>query len=116
MTFLKVLRTLVASVVLAAAILLVYIVSTGTPVPFLNFAESVDTPATSAQTAATRLADYDWAKVSEISEKIKAAESDDEAVKIAKRYGLVDADGNLSSDEISVSCKDGASFHVRLAG
>ena len=76
MTFLKALRTLVASVVLAAAILLVYIVSTGTPVPFLNLAESVDTPATSAQAAATRLADYDWAKVSEISEKIKAAESD----------------------------------------
>ena len=116
MTFLKALRTLVASVVLAAAILLVYIVSTGTPVPFLNLAESVDTPATSAQAAATRLADYDWAKVSEISEKIKAAESDGEAVKIAKQYGLVDADGNLSSDEISVSCKDGASFHVRLAG
>ena len=36
MTFLKAIRTLVASVVLAAAILLVYIVSTGTPVPLLN--------------------------------------------------------------------------------
>ena len=43
-----------------------------------------------------KIKDYSWAKLKFISKKIAAAKSDKAGIAIAKKYGLVDADGKLT--------------------
>ena len=93
-------RGFLSAVVLALGAAAVWFVASGAVGP-LSPGDDGDVAAVTASVTPTRLRDYDWRTISEISQKIASADSED---------------GALTSDEVTVSCKDGSEFRVRLAG
>lgn len=63
------------------------------------------------------LEEYSWDELSAISEKISETTSEDEAVEIAKKYNLVNAEGKLDgSQSKEVKLEDGTVVSVQIAG
>lgn len=66
--------------------------------------------------AKPKLKDYSWAKLKSISKKIAAAKNDKAGLKIAKKYGLVNAKGKLTGATKSFKLTDGTKASVRILG
>lgn len=63
------------------------------------------------------LEDYSWDELSQISEAISSASSDEDALAIAAEYNLCNDDGTLDADQTkSVELSNGASSSVRIIG
>lgn len=62
------------------------------------------------------LNEYSWEELSAISAQISAAESDEAGREVAKTYGLVEADGSLSTQKKMIVLDDTRALDVRLAG
>lgn len=63
------------------------------------------------------LGDYSWDELSAISVKIGACETEDDAVRIAARYGLCSDSGSIDPDDTKTfSLANGRQIRVRLAG
>ena len=61
--------------------------------------------------------DYTWAELSQISDQIAAADDDDAAIEIAKRYHLANDDGTLDGTQRkTVELADGSQVDVLVAG
>lgn len=66
--------------------------------------------------ARKELNDYTWEELSRISDEIANAKDDDAAREVAKKYGLVDEDGKLSSATKQIVLDEKRALDVRLAG
>lgn len=63
------------------------------------------------------LEDYTWDELSTISAEIAAANSEADALEIAKDHGLVNADGQLDGTQVkTVELENGLSAEVQIAG
>lgn len=62
------------------------------------------------------LDEYTWAELSEISERIAAAPSDEEGRRIATEFGIVDADGRLTTATKMIVLDGTRALDVRVAG
>ena len=114
------LARLVASLlIVAAGAGAVWLVLSGTRLPFLAWApeEPDELAATDDAPVEPRgLADYTWDELSQISAEIAAAPSDEEGRKIARSYGLVGQDGSLTDDEVQLELADGTVVSAQLIG
>ncbi|MDO4537517.1 MAG: DUF6273 domain-containing protein [Coriobacteriales bacterium] len=62
------------------------------------------------------LNEYSWEDLSKISAQISAADSDEAAREIAKKFGLVGEDGSLSGQTKMIVLNDTRALDVRVAG
>lgn len=62
------------------------------------------------------LGSYTWQELSGISQEISAAENSTDAIAIANRYGLVDADGTIPGNARKDIEFNGIPLHVQLVG
>lgn len=70
-----------------------------------------------AITSQSGLDKYSWEALSEISQEISAARSEEDAIRIAKEKGLVDKNGRLDGTQVKrVKLKDGTETSVQLIG
>lgn len=66
--------------------------------------------------AAKKLDEYSWDELSRISAEISAAESDEAGREVAKRYGLLEEDGTVTSQTKMIVLDNARALDVRLAG
>ena len=60
---------------------------------------------------------YSWDELSEISQEIGEAESEEAAIEIAKKYNLCTSDGKLDGTQVkNVTLSDGTTTQVQIAG
>lgn len=113
----KVIRILIAVVAICLGSYAVYLVYSGQDLPFISGAlrDPSQQVVTQAQTP-TDLSEYTWEQISEISNKIAAAPSDEEGRKIAQSYNLIDEQGNLTNSEVAMQLTDGSVISVQLVG
>ena len=62
------------------------------------------------------LAEYSWEELAQISDRIEACDSLDEALIVAKTYNLVSSDGSIPDETIDIEATDGTIIRVRLVG
>ena len=62
------------------------------------------------------LDDYSWDELADLSARISAAESDEEALGIAREAALVDGDGLIDGSRLKRVTYNGIPAHVRLVG
>lgn len=80
-------------------------------------AVSSDIAEPSNPSAKASLSEYTWDELKEISEKIAAASSDEDALYVAKQYRLVTEDGKLDPAATkSIDMVDGTTANVRIIG
>lgn len=61
--------------------------------------------------------DYSWEELSEISEEISKEATEEDAIEVAKKYNLVNSDGELDGTQTkTVQLTDGATATVQIAG
>lgn len=71
---------------------------------------------TNTQVEPKNFSEYSFAELSQISKKIAAVTSENEAREIARRYNLITRSGTLVTDQLSITLKNGESASVRLVG
>ncbi len=59
---------------------------------------------------------YSWSELSQISDDISSAASDQEAIAIAEKYNLADKSGNVLNNTKTLTLKDGSTASVQIAG
>lgn len=113
-------RLLISLTILAVGIGAVWYVSSGNELPFISVTtQDPDSMSASQQDTTPKdpsLSDYSWSELSSISSEISAAPTDEEGRKIAQSYGLVEADGSLTDDEIQIELTDGTVVSAQLIG
>ena len=62
------------------------------------------------------LDDWSWDELADLSARISAAESDEEALEIAREAALVDANGHIDGSRLKSVTYNGIPAHVRLVG
>ena len=62
------------------------------------------------------LEDYTWEELSKISAKIAKADGDEAARKVARKYGIVEKDGSLTTQTKQIVLNDTRALDVRVAG
>jgi hypothetical protein len=62
------------------------------------------------------IADYTWIELKRIARAIAAAASDEEGLRIARKYNLVDAGGKLRGAKKPLTLADGTKTSVRILG
>lgn len=72
-------------------------------------------PVATLPEAAKSFSDYSWSELAGIAQAIEETSSREEALSVAARYGLCDADGTISSDTRKISFKDGTAAEVHIA-
>lgn len=61
--------------------------------------------------------DYSWEELSEISEEISKEATEEDAIEVAKKYNLVNSDGELDGTQTkTVQLTDGTTATVQIAG
>jgi hypothetical protein len=78
--------------------------------------QTQDVVSTSNVQAADSFSEYSWAELSDISRQIEAAGGGDASMDVARRYGLVNQDGTLTTEQHTLELTDGTTVEVRLAG
>lgn len=113
-------RLLISLVILAAGIGAVWFVSTGHELPFISSSsedpDKMTSPKQEQDAENPSLSDYSWGELSAISAEISAAPTDEEGRALAQSYGLLNADGSLSNDEIQIELTDGTVVSAQLIG
>ena len=113
----------------AACALIVIVVAGQTGTPSATTEETATTAEeTSSETAAEQqgptatlpaeaksFGDYSWSEIAGIAQAIEGASSRDEALSIAAKYGLADADGTPTTKTKELQLKDGTSAQVQVA-
>ena len=80
-------------------------------------AESSEITEPTNPSAKASLAEYTWDELSEISKKISAAASEEDAIYVAKQYRLVDTSGNIKAGEAkTIEFLDGSTASARIIG
>ena len=75
-----------------------------------------ESPAATAVEAKDDLQSYSWDELATISQEIGQTASQEEAIEVAKKYNLVDADGKLKPTDTKLVEVDGADYPVHIIG
>ncbi len=70
----------------------------------------------SSQVTPARFSEYSWEDISHIADQIKNTSSTDEAQAVARRYNLIDANNNLTSETNYFITNDGVRIDFRIIG